>query len=200
MTDITDPAKEPSASDHVLRDEAPDTENVGETPEIAGDGPDDPLAEAQATADENWAKYLRVVAEMENLRKRTRRDVENARKFGIERFAEEILGVADSLEMGLEAGAGASVESLLEGKAATLKLLLGTLEKFGVEVIDPEGEPFDPQIHEAMTMQPSDSAEPDSVIVVVQKGYQLNGRLLRPARVVVASEPDNGGENGSSQA
>jgi len=200
MTDITDPAKEPSASDHVLQDEAPDTENVGETPEIAGDGPDDPLAEAQATADENWAKYLRVVAEMENLRKRTRRDVENARKFGIERFAEEILGVADSLEMGLEAGAGASVESLLEGKAATLKLLLGTLEKFGVEVIDPEGEPFDPQIHEAMTMQPSDSAEPDSVIVVVQKGYQLNGRLLRPARVVVASEPDNGGENGSSQA
>ena len=111
-------------------------------------------------AEDNWAKYLRIAAEMENLRKRTLRDVENARKYGIERFATEILSVIDSLEMGLEAGANASVESLLEGKAATLKLLLGAMQKSGVEVIDPEGEPFDPQLHEAMTMQPSISAEP----------------------------------------
>ena len=93
--------------------------------------------------------------------------------------------------MGLEAGASASVESLLEGKSATLKLLRGAMEKFDIQAIEPEGEPFDPQLHEAMTMQPSDTAEPGSVLAVIQKGYVLNGRLLRPARVVVASAPDS---------
>ena len=81
-------------------------------------------------------------------------------------------------------------QPLLEGQTATYKLLLGAAEKYGVEVIDPEGEPFDPQVHEAMTMQPSDTAEPGSILAVIQKGYQLNDRLLRPARVVVAREPD----------
>lgn len=147
------------------------------------------LAQAHAEAEENLSKYMRLAAEMENLRKRTMRDVEHAHKFGIERFAGEILAVTDSLELGLEAVESASVESLREGTAATLKLLLGALDKSGVEVIDPEGEPFDPQLHEAMTMQPSDTAEPGSVLTVVQKGYQLNGRLLRPARVIVAAEP-----------
>jgi len=129
---------------------------------------------------------------MENLRKRAARDTENARKYGVERFASELLGVVDSLEMGLEAGASASAESLREGSAATLKLLMGAMEKFAIAPIDPEGEPFDPELHEAMTMQPSDTAEPGSVLTVIQKGYQLNGRLLRPARVVVASAPEGG--------
>ena len=199
MTDISDAVTEPSAPDHGSPDESPDAGNIDVASETGGEEGGDPLAEAQAMAEDNWAKYLRVVAEMENLRKRTARDVENARKYGIERFAEEILSVVDSLEMGLEAGANASVESLLEGKVATLKLLLGAMEKYGVEVIDPEGEPFDPQFHEAMTMQPSGSVEPGSVMTVIQKGYQLNGRLLRPARVVVASEPVHG-ENGKSRA
>jgi molecular chaperone GrpE len=199
MTDISDAATEPSPPDHGSPEESTDTGNIDAASETGREEVDDPLAKAQAMAEENWAKYLRVVAEMENLRKRTARDVENARKFGNERFAEEILSVVDSLEMGLEAGANASVESLLEGKIATLKLLLGAMEKFGVEAIDPEGEPFDPQFHEAMTMQPSGSAEPGSVMTVIQKGYQLNGRLLRPARVVVASEPVHG-ENGKSRA
>jgi molecular chaperone GrpE len=154
-------------------------------------GAGDELAAARALAEENWNKYLRLAAEMENLRKRAARDTEAARKFGIERFAAELLAVVDSLEMGLEAGAAASVESLLEGKSATLKLLRGAMEKFDITAIEPEGEPFDPQLHEAMTMQPSDTAEPGSVLAVIQKGYVLNGRLLRPARVVVASQPES---------
>lgn len=147
------------------------------------------LLEAEAAAEENWNKYLRSVAELENMRKRAVREAENARKFGVERFAAELLAVVDSLEMGLEAGPAASAEALLEGKAATLKLLHSAMDKAGITVIDPVGEPFNPQLHEAMSMQPSDTAEPDSVLAVVQKGYELNGRLLRPARVIVAKEP-----------
>jgi len=147
------------------------------------------LAELQAKADENWDRYLRAAAETENVRKRARRDVEQARKFALESFGRELLAVRDSLEMGIAAGQSADAKSLLEGSEATLKLLAVTLERFGVTEIDPEGEPFDPDLHEAMTMQPSADAEPGSVLTVVQKGYSLNGRLLRPARVIVASEP-----------
>ena len=145
--------------------------------------PDDDL---QAKADENWERYLRAAAELENVRKRAARDVENAHKFALERFGKELLAVRDSLEMGL-AAEGASVESLLEGSNATLKLLTTTLERFGIEEVDPAGEPFDPDFHEAISMQPSDSVEPGSVVTVVQKGYTLNGRLLRPAMVIVAA-------------
>ena len=147
------------------------------------------LAQAEAAAQENWNKYLRAVAELENVRKRATRDVEQARKFGVERLAAELLPVLDSLEMGLEAGAGASVDTLLEGKQATLRLLRNALEKFGVEDVAPAGRPFDPQLHEAISIQSVVGAEPGSVLAVVQKGYQLNGRLLRPARVVVAGTP-----------
>lgn len=175
---------------------APDADTAGSgEPGAAADAePMDELAAAQHSAEENLNKYLRLAADMENLRKRTVRDVENARKYGIERFAGEILAVIDSLEMGLQAAPSASLDSLLEGQEATYKLLVGAVEKSGVEVIDPEGEPFDPQLHEAITMQPSDTAEPGSVLAVVQKGYQLNKRLLRPARVVVASEPEESAE------
>ena len=142
----------------------------------------------QAKADENWDRYLRTAAELENVRKRAARDVENARKFALERFARELLAVKDSLEMGLVAAEKASVDGLLEGSAATLKLLSNTLQQFGVVVVDPEGEPFDPEFHEAISMQPSSDIEPGSVVTVVQKGYSLNGRLLRPAMVIVAAE------------
>ena len=140
--------------------------------------------------DENWDKYVRAAAELENVRKRATRDVENAHKFALERFCTELLAVKDSLEMGVAAADKADAQSLLEGKEATLKLLAATMERFGVVELDPEGEPFDPQQHEAMTMQPSADLEPGSVLTVFQKGYALNGRLLRPARVVVASEPE----------
>ncbi len=146
----------------------------------------DPLAELQAKAEENWDRYLRAAAELENVRKRASRDVENARKFALERFARDLLEVRDSLEMGIAAGTEAGADALLEGSSATLKQLTSTLAQYGVEEVDPLGEPFDPELHEAMTMQPSAEAEPGSVLTVFQKGYTLNGRLLRPARVVVA--------------
>lgn len=149
---------------------------------------DDAVAAAEAKAAENWERYLRAAAELENVRKRAARDVEKARKFALEEFGRELLGVRDSLEMGIQAGANADAGALLEGKEATLKLLRTTMERFGIEEIDPQGEPFDPELHEAMTMQPSAEVEPGSVLNVVQKGYQLNGRLLRPAMVVVAAE------------
>ena len=164
-----------------------------ELPEAEGESSPDAaeqLEAAESRADENHALYLRAAAELENVRKRASRDVEKARKFGAENLAQDLLEVADNLERGLEAGQTATPQALLDGTQATLKLLRAALIKAGVEEVDPEGEPFDPELHEAMTMQPSETAEPGSVIAVIQKGYQLNGRLLRPARVVVAGEPE----------
>lgn len=166
-------------------------EHEGPEAEAAAEGGEPDPAELQARADENWEKYLRAVAEADNIRKRAARDVENARKYALERFISELLAVRDSLEMGLAAAEGADADSLLEGSQATLKQLASTMERFGVEEVDPQGEPFDPERHEAMTMQPSREVEPDTVLTVYQKGYLLNGRLLRPARVVVAA-PDGG--------
>lgn len=145
------------------------------------------LEQAQSEAASNWDRYLRTAAELENVRKRASRDVENAHRFALERFSKELLAVRDSLEMGL-AAEGVSVESLLEGSEATLKILGVTMQQFGIEEHDPAGEPFDPEFHEAISMQPSDDVEPGSVSTVVQKGYSLNGRLLRPAMVIVAAE------------
>jgi len=168
-------------------------EMAAKAPADAEPNPDaDPAAElarAEALAAENWNKYLRISAELENVRKRAARDIERARLFGVEGLAGELLSVADSLEMALETGALAPAETLLEGGRATLKQLLAALEKHGVNVISPEGEPFNPELHEAISMQESATAEPNSVLIVAQRGYQLNGRLLRPARVVVAREP-----------
>jgi molecular chaperone GrpE len=168
--------------DYVLDAANTDEPGTGETLEEA-------LAKAEATAEENWNKYLRIVAELDNVRKRAARDLEKARMFGVEGLAGELLSVADSLEMALETGSQAPAETLLEGGRATLKQLQAAMEKYGVTVISPEGEPFNPELHEAMSVQESDTAEPDSVLFVVQRGYQLNGRLLRPARVIVAKEP-----------
>ncbi len=149
------------------------------------------LEAEKARADENWDRYLRAAAEMENVRKRAERDVENVRRFALERFATELLAVKDSLELGLAAGEGsADAESLLEGTRSTLRQLTGVLERFGVTEVNPEGEPFDPELHEAMSTQPSGDVEPNTVLIVYQKGYTLNGRLLRPARVVVAAAPE----------
>jgi len=164
-----------------------DAADLTETPPEA-ESADDGLAELQAKADENWNRYLRAAAELENVRKRASRDVENAHKFALERFGKELLGVRDSLEMGLAAAENADADSLREGSIATLKLLANAMQQFNIEQIDPEGEPFDPEFHEAISMQPSDSVEPGSVVSVVQKGYTLNGRLLRPAMVIVAAE------------
>ena len=150
--------------------------------------PEAELAEAKAKAEENWNLYLRAAAEAENVRKRAARDVENAHKFALENFGRDLLAVVDSLEMGLAAADNADAAALREGSEATGKLLKTTLERFGIAEVDPEGEPFDPEMHEAMSMMPAENVEPGSVAKVIQKGYALNGRLLRPARVIVAAE------------
>ncbi|MCG8434261.1 MAG: nucleotide exchange factor GrpE [Gammaproteobacteria bacterium] len=149
------------------------------------------LQASRAEADENRNLYLRTAAELENVRKRSQRDLEQAHKYALERFSGELLQVKDSLEMGLAAATdkGSTADSLREGMAMTLKLLTAAMEKFGVTDVNPEGEPFNPEFHEAMAMQESPGAAPNTVLTVVQKGYLLNGRLLRPARVIVAREP-----------
>jgi molecular chaperone GrpE len=148
------------------------------------------LEAAQAKAQENWDNYLRAVAETDNLRKRAARDVEAASRYAIERFATELLEVRDSLELGIAAGATADTARLLEGMDATLRLVNKAFEKSGIVVLDPQGEPFNPEYHEAMVTQPTADQKAGTVLAVVQKGYLLNGRLLRPARVVIARPID----------
>ena len=132
---------------------------------------------------------LRAAAELENVRKRAQRDIENAHRFALERFAAELLGVRDSLELAVQNAATADAAALAAGQQATLQLLAKAFEKYSIQRIDPLGAPFDPSLHEAVVMQESATAKPDSVLQVLQSGYQLNGRLLRPARVIVARAP-----------
>jgi molecular chaperone GrpE len=143
---------------------------------------------AQVAADQR-DQMLRAAAEIENVRKRAARDVEQAHRYALEKFAQELLPVRDSLELAAAAGANVDAAALAAGQEATLKLLVKAFERFQVNLIDPTGAPFDPERHEAMAAQPSTTAEPGSVLQVVQRGYELNGRLLRPARVIVAREP-----------
>lgn len=145
------------------------------------------LAAAEAKALEHKDLYMRALAELDNVRKRAARDIEQAHKFAVDRFANDLIGVKDSLELGVTAAG--TIEALRAGSAATLKLLGTAFEKNGLVEVDPQGEMFNPELHEAMATQPSAEHVPNSVLQVVQKGYQLNGRLLRPARVIVAREP-----------
>src|SRR5580704_1725344 len=140
------------------------------------------LSEADERAKSHWEQYLRAIADLDNVRKRAQRDIEAANRYGLEKFAAELLPVRDSLELAVQNAGRADLKSLKEGQEATLQLLSRALEKLGVTVIDPQGEPFDPARHEAMMAQESTTAEPNSVLKVVQLGYELNGRLLRPAR------------------
>ena len=155
---------------------------------------EDKLAEARRAASEHLDRALRAQAELENVRRRLERDLQNAHKFALERFVSALLPVKDSLELGLAASAekGASPASIAEGVELTLRMLEQAMEKFGITVVDPAGEPFDPEFHQAMTMQESDTAEPGTVLTVVQKGYLLNERLVRPAMVIVAKQADRG--------
>jgi molecular chaperone GrpE len=151
------------------------------------------LAAAEAKATENRNNYLRAVAELDNFRKRSEREIENARKFAIERFAQELVSVGDALEAGINAGTANPGPALLEGSQATLRQLHRAFEKAGIKVIDPVGQPFDPEWHEAMVVQEAPGRPANTVLSVIQKGYSLNGRLLRPARVIVSKAPGDGG-------
>jgi molecular chaperone GrpE len=156
------------------------------------------LEDAEARAEQQRADFLRAIAELENYRKRAAREIDAARQFGVERLAAELLPVADSLAAGIEAAA-ADPATQIEGQKATLRLLGKALERAGISEVDPAGQPFDPALHEAMATRPSAEHPPHTVLQVVQRGYVLNGRLLRPARVIVStaaeapSEPATGG-------
>ncbi|MBV5274621.1 MAG: nucleotide exchange factor GrpE [Lamprocystis purpurea] len=146
------------------------------------------LAAARAKADEHWDQLLRARAELDNLRKRQALELEKAHKYALDSFVRELLPVQDSLELGHDAARdeGADLTRLREGTALTLKLLSDALARFGVVPVEPLGEPFNPEFHQAMTLQPRDDVAPNTVTTVMQKGYTLNGRLVRPALVMVS--------------
>ena len=150
------------------------------------------LEKAEQKANENYELALRAKADSENVKRRLEKDLSNAHKFGIEKFAQELLPVLDSLEMGLAAMSeeGASIEKFIEGSEMTHKMFLTAVEKSGVEVVSPQGDKFNPDLHQAMSIQENDGVPPNSVIAVVQKGYTINERLLRPAMVIVSKASD----------
>lgn len=165
------------------------TESVNEdVPVVDVDALQKELSAAQEKINELTDTAVRAQAEMQNVRRRAERDVENAHKFGLEKFVNDLLPVVDSLERGLDTLSEdeETLKPAREGMALTLKMLLDAAKKYGVEQVDPVGEPFDPNLHEAMTMVESPDAEPNSVLNVLQRGYTLNGRLVRPAMVVIA--------------
>ena len=145
---------------------------------------EDQLAEAQENA-------LRAAAEMQNIRRRAEQDIQKAHKFALEKFATDLLAVVDSLERGIEVSdvSDEAIRPMREGMELTYKLLLDTLKRFQVERLDPQGEPFNPEEHQAMAMEESADVEPNSVLKVFQCGYSISGRLLRPAMVVVSKAP-----------
>jgi len=145
------------------------------------------LEQAQQSAKDNWDKLLRSQAEMENLKRRNAKDLENAHKFALDGFVKALLEVKDSLTMGLKTAneEKVTIEHIIEGLEMTDKVFLSTMEKFGVEAINPTDEAFNPEFHEAVTMVPVPDKESNSVLEVVQTGFTLNGRLVRPAMVIV---------------
>jgi molecular chaperone GrpE len=191
--------------------EAPESEAEGEAA-VETEAPDaaaEPTPEqALEAALEEVAKYrdaaLRAEAEMQNMQRRTARDVENAHKFGIEKFLQNLLPVADSLEKAIEsaeqASSGDAENAIAEGVRLCHKLLIDIMARENVEVIDPIGEPFDPNEHQAMSMVENPNMEPNSVFAVVQKGYKLNGRLVRAAMVMVTKAPAAAAESGGDEA
>lgn len=149
------------------------------------------LEDARGKADEHWDLYMRTQAEMENMRRRAERDVQNAHKFGLEKFINELLPVMDSMELGMAAAdaEAEAVKPLLEGMQLTLKMFQSVLDKMGVTTVNPQNEAFNPEFHQAMSMQETAEVEPNTVLAVMQKGYVLNERLVRPAMVVVSRAP-----------
>ena len=172
----TDQAPEPEA----IEQHAPTVEELGAE-----------LTAARAKADETWDQLLRARAELENLRRRQAAELEKAHKYALDSFVRELLQVHDSLELGQSASleSGADIAKLREGNVLTLKLFGDVMAKFGVEPVEPEGQPFNPELHQAMTMAPRADLPPNTVVGVMQKGYTLNGRLVRPALVIVSRAP-----------
>ena len=194
---MTEKAQNPAENPEVNAScEQPETEAVVESASEDADNTSSDISIAslqekcealEAKADENWQRFLRAQAETDNVQRRAKRDVENAHKYALEKFLESLLPVLDSFDQGLQQTDEAS-SALLEGMQLTQKQLVSACEKTGLEVLDPVGDVFDPSFHEALSMQPSEEVKPNHIMTVFQKGYALNGRVLRPARVVVAQK------------
>lgn len=165
------------------------TESEAAQPEASsGQDMEKLLEDARNKADEHWNELLRARADLENMRRRHSRDLENAHKHALDKFIMELLPICDSLELGLNAANGedANLDAVRDGMEMTLKMFLSSIAKFGLEQINPDGEAFNPELHQAMSMQPVEGVEPNQVVAVMQKGYSVNGRLLRPAMVMVS--------------
>ncbi len=185
-----DKTSEAPASD-TSGDAAPQVEAAAAAERLPYESLEQQLAEAQKKVDEQFDQLLRTKAEVENLRRRHERELENAHKFALDRFVQDLFPVVDSMELGLAASSdeGVDVARLREGGELTLKQLLGVLDKFGITPLDPLKEKFNPERHQAMTTQESSEVEPNTVLAVIQKGYLLNDRLVRPALVMVSRQP-----------
>ena len=203
MTDVND-----ASSDDATLDKPAETDDLAQTKESEASKPvsdepsetdaetdedsDNALAAAKSEAEKYRDMALRAEAEMQNLRRRSERDVQNAHKFGAERLIQNLLPVVDSLEKAVEASQQAETaedDPQLEGLKLCLKLFTDVLTKEGIEVVDPLGQPFDPNVHEALSMIENPDMEPNSVMAVIQKGYRLHERLVRPAMVMVSKAP-----------
>ena len=181
--------------EHAIATEADEEAHLEDVvPEAAADDSeaDEPvemqLAKAQETIKDYWDQMMRLRAEIDNNRKRAERDIESAHKYALKSFVENLLPVIDSMEMGQTAASAdnATLESIREGTALTMNMLIHVMEKNGLEQIDPLGENFDPEKHQAISMIEAEGAAPNTVVEVMQKGFLLNDRLVRPAMVVVA--------------
>lgn len=183
--------EENKIDDDMMDDESSEPLEGSKHEEIGLDHPsysnlEEQLTLAEQKAHENWEKSVRAAAELDNVRRRMEREVANAHKYGTEKLITALLPVVDSLEQALQIAEKNSDTSMHEGLELTMKLFADALQKFGVECIDPVGEVFDPQQHEAMSIQDVPGTPPNSVIAVFQKGYKLNDRVIRPARVIVS--------------
>lgn len=190
---MADEAKQKIESEEIAADEAgEETAPEEETLETATDPDSESGAGPEAEVAKLREALLRAHAEMNNVQKRSAREIEKSRRFALERFAKDLVPVIDSLDQALANGAAEpeSEEAQPDGMRLVYRQLVGVLERHGLEVIDPADQPFDPSWHEAMTMQPSGEVEPNTVLQVLQKGFKLHDRLLRPARVIVSRAPD----------
>ena len=180
ISDDSEPVSEPSQQASTLEADPSESSDQGDAA--------DELEKAQATVKDYWDQIMRLRAEIENNRKRAERDIENAHKYAIKNFAENLLPVVDSMEMGQTAAVAdnATLDSIREGSELTMNMLIQVLERSGVQPVNPLGEKFDPELHQAISMVESADAESNSVIEVMQKGFLLNDRLIRPAMVIVA--------------
>jgi molecular chaperone GrpE len=181
------------ANEVEISEESTDCDEEEHQQDVALDHPSyvelsEKLTFVEQQAHENWEKSVRAMAELDNVRRRAEREVANAHRYGVEKLLTNLLPVVDSLEQALQLAENSEDAAMCEGLQLTLKLFIDVLQKFDVQQIDPIGTPFDPQQHEAMSMQSDPAAEPNTVLAVFQKGYKLSDRVIRPARVVVSKK------------